>query len=234
MNDRDLMDIYADTLFTYDARGRMLRSNEPREQERRPAPRLYLGCTTAGHVVRFGTGVPDALVARLKEIVGRLPQVDDLHTPPATLTVMREALERDAPVTTEEGGPVYRFPASIVPQGEVVQLTEANLELVRDTYPSLREELADWWPCFAATQAGAAVSVCFSSRVGTQADAAGVDTLPAFRGRGYAAAVTAAWGAAIREAGRIPLYSTAWANLASQGVARRAGLILFGADMSWM
>lgn len=234
MNDRDLMDIYADTLFTYDAHGRMLRSNEPREQERRPAPRLYLGRTTDGHVVRFGAGVSDALAARLEEIIDRLPPVEDVHTPPAPLTAPRKALEQEAPVMTEEGGPVYRFPASIVPRGDVVQLTDANLELVRDTYPSLREELSDWWPCFAAVQAGAAVSVCFSSRVGARAEAAGVDTLPAFRGRGYASAVTAAWGAAIREAGRIPLYSTSWANLASQGVARRAGLILFGEDRNWM
>ncbi len=233
MDDRDLMAIYADTGFTYDARGRMLRTNEPREEERRLAPRLFLGSTMAGHVVRFGAAVPDALARRLVAIIDRQPLVGNLHTPPAALAVVREALARHAPVMAEDGGPAYRFPASIARPGEAVQLTDANRELVRDTYPWLYDELADWQPCFAVVRDGAAVSVCFSSRIGAEAAAAGVETLPDFRGRGYATAVTAAWGTAVREAGRIPLYSTAWDNLASQGVARRAGLIIFGADATW-
>ncbi len=233
MDDRDLMGIYADTCFTYDARGRMLRSNEPREEARRPAPRLYLGRTRAGHVVRFGAAVPEALARRLQAIIDGQSPVGDLHAPPVAPAELREALARQAPITMESEGPAYRFPASIARPGEVVRLADANRALVRETYPWLYEELADWQPCFAVVRDGAAVSVCFSSRIGAEAAAAGVETLPAFRGRGYAAAVTAAWGAAVREAGRIPLYSTAWENLASQGVARRVGLIIFGAEATW-
>jgi hypothetical protein len=32
--------------------------------------------------------------------------------------------------------------------------------------------------------------------------------------------------------GQVPLYSTSWENLASQGVARRLGLQLYGVDLS--
>lgn len=234
MDDRELMGIRADTGYTCDARGRMRRTNEPREEDRPPAPRLFLGRTLAGHVVRFGAAVPDALVRRLEAIIERQPPVADLYAPPAALIAVREALARHAPVTGEWGGPAYRFPESIARTGEVVRLTDANRDLVRNTYPWLHVEVADWQPCFAVVRDGAAVSVCFSSRMGTDAAEAGVDTLPAFRARGYAAAVTAAWGAATRASGRIPLYSTRWDNLASQGVARRIGLIMFGADTKWL
>lgn len=233
INDRELMVIRADTDFTYDVSGRMLQTNEPRAAERRPAPSFLLGRTMGGHVVRFGATVPDVLMRQLEAIIDRQPPVGDLHAAPAALAAVREALAQHAPITVEESGPAYRFPDSIIPPAEAIRLTDANRELVRATYPWLHDELADWWPCFAVVRDGAAVSVCFSARITARAAEAGVETLPDFRGRGYAAAVTGAWGAAVRASGRIPLYSTTWENRASQGVARCVGLIMFGADTTW-
>ncbi len=233
MDDRDLMGIHADTCFTYNARGRMLRTNEPRDQERRPAPRLFLGRTTAGHVVRTGAVTPGALARRLEAIIDRHPPAGDLHAPLAALTAVREALTAHAPITAEGDGPAYRFPEPLARPHGSVHLTDANRALARETYPWLYDEIDDWQPCVAVVRDGAAVSVCFSSRMGAVAAAAGVETLPAFRGYGYAVAVTAAWGAAVREVGRIPLYSTDWENSASRSVARRVGLIMFGSVATW-
>ncbi|MGH2617528.1 MAG: GNAT family N-acetyltransferase, partial [Thermomicrobiales bacterium] len=39
------------------------------------------------------------------------------------------------------------------------------------------------------------------------------------------------WAQAVRQEGRIPLYSTSWENLASQAVARKLGLVLYGVDL---
>jgi hypothetical protein len=225
-----LMRLRADTLFTHDARGRMVRNNEP---EGDPAPRLFLGYTTDGYDMRFGQAVPDSLAHRLQNLVEREPPAGPPHVRPTVLAALREALEEDAPVTTEEGGPAYRFPASLTPPGDVVQVTGGNAAVLEGVFPWLHRQLSAYQPCFAVLHDGAAVSVCFSSRVGAAVCEAGAGTLPAFRGRGYAAAVTAAWGAAILAAGRIPLYSTTWKNAASQGVARRLGLIMFGADVTF-
>lgn len=230
MDDRDLMALRVATLFRFDDRGRMIESNEPDGQ---PAPRLFIGRTLEGDVVRFGASVPDAFTQRIEELVERLPPVTELSTPQLSLDELRRVLTLHAPIAEEGGGPAYRFPKSIAVPGNVVQLTAANRDLARETFRWLYDELPDWEPGFAVVRDGAAVSVCFSSRIGGDAAEAGVDTLTDYRGRGYAAAVTAAWGAAIRESGRIPLYSTAWGNLASQAVARRVGLIMFGADMTW-
>jgi hypothetical protein len=228
ISDLELMTIRAETLFTYDQRGRMLRSNSPAAQ---PAPRLFLGRTATGDVIRFSQAVSDALAAELTAIIEGRPATGNLGLP-AAIAMMREALERQAPVISETSGPAYRFPESMQRPREVIEVTDANIDVVRDTFPWLVEELHGWAPCFAAVRDGAAVSVCFSSRIGARASEAGVETLPDYRRRGYATAVTLAWGASLIAAGRIPLYSTSWENVGSQAVARRAGLILFGADAS--
>lgn len=229
MDDRDLMRVRVEALFTHDAHGRMLRSNEP---DGVPAPRLFLGRTRSGHVFRLGQAVPDSLARRLAGIIDREPPQDDLRAPPVGAEALRDALERDAPIVRETAGPAYRFPDALrSPSIAVVSITAESARLVQETWPDL--VLPDWQPCFAVVRDGAAVSVCFSARRGRQAAEAGVNTLPEFRGRGYAAAVTAAWGAAVRDLGLVPLYSTTWDNTASQGVARRAGLLMFGADCTW-
>lgn len=233
MNEDALMAVYAETCFTYDIRGRMLLTNEPYAEARRPAPRLFLGCTPTGQVVRIGATMPDDLAHDVEETIACHPRSDALQPPMTLLRAVQEALAHHATITQEEGGPAYHFPPSLPSVGEAIRLTEENVEVARQTFPWLIEEWADWGPCYAVIREGAAVSVCFSSRIGTDAEAAGVETLPEFRGRGYAAAVTAAWATAVRERGHIPLYGTTWENSASQGVARHLALIRFGACMTW-
>ncbi|MEZ4720114.1 MAG: GNAT family N-acetyltransferase, partial [Caldilineaceae bacterium] len=82
-------------------------------------------------------------------------------------------------------------------------------------------------PLLARLVDGVPVSICFCARRSDVAAEAGLETAPSFRGRGYAARVTAAWAAEVRAGGRIPLYSTAWDNQASRSVARKLGLTAY-------
>jgi hypothetical protein len=231
--DLALMSIRVETDFTIDARGRLVASNEPHVGSRRPAPQLFLGLTRDGHLVRFGATVPDALAQDLAAFLEHVLIPGELTLPPATASTIRAMLERHAAVTLESSGPAYRFPAMPAPDGDVVQLTRENRALARETYPWLEDELPAWQPCFAAVEGGRAVAACFTARLGPAAAEAGVYTIEGCRQRGYAAAVTSAWGQEIHASGLIPLYSANWTNEASRGVARRLGLIPFGTDASW-
>src|SRR4051812_42568520 len=104
------MSIQAETLFRYDDRGRMTVSNEPNGTS---APRLFLGRTRDGHVIRYGATLPDTIVGRIAEIVEREPRGADLSTEPVMLEALREALSEHATVVREAGGPAYRFPEAI-------------------------------------------------------------------------------------------------------------------------
>jgi hypothetical protein len=91
-------------------------------------------------------------------------------------------------------------------------------------------EIPERQPIMAVMDSGYPVSVCFCARISEVAAEAGVETAAAFRGRGFAARVTASWATAIRVSGRTPVYSTAWTNIESLAVARKLSLIVRASD----
>ena len=96
-----------------------------------------------------------------------------------------------------------------------------------DWLPVECDELLDGHlgPWAMATQRGRVVSICHTPGPVTPRGAeCGVWTHSAFRGRGNAAAVTAAWASVMRPTGRHLFYSTDAENLSSQRVARRLNL----------
>jgi hypothetical protein len=148
-----------------------------------------------------------------------------------SLECLLVAFEKQEPVTRIWQGPAWYAPETVaVPTGiEPVVITD--LELLSATFGGTVESWADCHPCLGVFEQGTLVSACFCSRTSPYASEAGVETLLAFRRRGYASAVTAAWAQEVHARGRLPLYSTSWDNLASQQVARRLGLVLYGADL---
>ncbi|MGH2604083.1 MAG: GNAT family N-acetyltransferase, partial [Dehalococcoidia bacterium] len=225
-SDQQLLEIQTGALFTHDPTGRIRHVNEPGGD---PAPRFFFGRTTVGYLWRLRHDVPANTAAKLEQLAAAEPVHDDLRAEPRHLDAMRSALRRDREIEWLESGPAYRFPDQLpATTTPTTRITRADVRLLR-RFASDLSEIAKHFdarePRVAVVDGDAAVSVCFGARLTEHAAEAGVETLEAYRGRGYAVAAVARWAEAVRATGRIPLYSTSWDNHASRAVARSLGLI---------
>ncbi len=227
----DYLQLQLDTLFVRDANGRLLPMNERSNSNTVPAaPLVFFGRTSLGNVWSCRADLPESLLRRVEQLLAAEPVLTTYEEPPGCKELLYTLLAEHEPVRHEEAGPAFAFPAMIPAPSGVVPITSANSHLLLSHYPDVLADLDMSQPCVARVEDGQAVSVCFSARIIAQAAEAGVNTLPSARARGHATAVTAGWALAVPEQGAVPLYSTSWDNHASQGVARRLGLTLYGAD----
>lgn len=227
-NATQLMRLHVEALFTCDAAGRLLASNQP---DPVAAPRLFLGRTVEGNAWWLRHDAGPALAAELEALCEGLPVSDDLGEASSILEPLLACLALREPITKTWTGPAFHFPAELPRYDNVVQVTHANATVL---CPCLEDWLADvsaGVPMVVALEDGKAVSVCASVRVTAVAHEAGVETHPDFRERGHGAQAAAAWATVVRESGRVPLYSTSWSNEASRRLATRLGLVQFGSDL---
>lgn len=220
--------MHAQALFTHDARSRLLFVNEPGGGV--PAPRLFLGRTRAGNVWRFRADLPESLVEELEALCGGEPVGMEFHPTPRHAEAYVRLLDSHAPVNKLWTGPAYHFTEYLEPSRPLVAITEANAEMLQGGFEELVKELPDYQPFLAILEEGRAVSVCRSVRISPAAHEAGVETLPDFRGRGYAKDAVAGWARSVHSLGAVPLYSTSWENTTSQAVAKKLHLARYGAD----
>lgn len=228
IDDLELMAAHTRALFTHDARSRLLSINEPGGGG--PAPRLFLSRTRRGNLWRFRAGLPRHLVERLEALCRDEPVGGELLGRPRHAATYTRLLDAHAPVREVEAGPAYHFAEYPEPARQPLVLTERDAAMLRGGFEDLIAELPDWQPFLALVEEGRAVSVCRSVRITAGAHEAGVETLPDYRGKGYAADVTAGWALQVRSLGAVAMYSTSWENAASQGVARKLRLVQYGAD----
>ena len=223
---RELMRLHVEALFTHDAARRMLHVNEPGGKN---APRFFIGQTADGAVMRFRHDVNDE-TKRALEAAANNDAVHALDSP-ASSARYEELLARVAPVSSVWTGPAFSFPNRLAQPADTVLVTDANSVLLTALLEPWIPDTRTGQPLFAVVVDGHAVSVCCTVRRTPYAHEAGVETVPAFRGHGYAARPVACWAQAVRDIGQVPLYSTSWQNDASRSVARNLGLIQFGNDL---
>ena len=221
------MRLHVETLFPLDATGRMVRV----KPDGGAAPRFFLGRTKEGNECWFRQDLDGELVEKLEALCSEESSSQSITGPPQGRSQFERLLSDYSPIEKRWAGPAYRFPDDISTTAETVLVTEENADLLLPHLEDWLGDLLDCQPLVALLQNGRAVSLCATVRTTGRADEAGVDTHPEFRGRGFAGHVVAAWAGTVGRLGRIPLYSTSWENAASQAVARKLGLIQFGADL---
>ncbi len=225
----ELMEFHVEALFTHDQNMRLRTINEPWPGEGH-APRFFLGRSIAGMTLcRFRYDVPEMLVEQLEGLCADEPIIRDFQTKPKHFEEYMNLLQSERFTM----GPCYLVSDETVPKMQVVSITRENMtEFLHGGFEWLISEIDYAQPCIALVRESQAVSICRSVRITSRAHEAGLETLDAFRGRGYATAVVAGWAMAVRKMEGIPLYSTSWENLASQSVARKSALSFYGVNFT--
>lgn len=217
-------DLQLQTLFVFDTGGRMTATREPGGN---PPPAFVIIRSTTNCAWALRADVPDALAREIAGLARDEPPARELRDAPKHADRYLSLLGGEA-----EAGPAFTFPDLLESPSGVVELHDEQL-LHRNFRGWVTGEIAEVRaPVIAVLDDGHAVSVCFCARRSDVAAEAGLDTAAAFRGRGFGPRATAAWAAAIRATGRIPLYSTSWSNAASLAVARKLQLAAYANDWS--
>lgn len=199
-----------------------------REPTARPAPSLVLARDATSRAWAVGAHVAPDVAAVLDALAREERPAADPTVPPMHEVRYRELLGENVYF-----GPNFEFPAVIDEPALPIAVVDDEEALAHHFRGWVAGEIAAGCaPVMAIVVDGKPVSVCFSARSSPIAAAAGVETAEAFRRRGYAAAVTAAWARAIRASGRTPVYGTTWANEASLANARKLGLVATGCSWS--
>ena len=216
-------DLHLQTAFVLNSAGRITSTREP-NPSRGPAFSLVRSTAKCAWAVR--ADLPQKLADELDSLAREEPPVLDL---------------RDAPVHADRyssliggrigSGPAFTFP-DVVAQPANMVFVEHLGQLSRNFRGWTADEIPGCSPILAMVEDAHAVSVCFCARSSNVAAEAGLETATEFRGRGFGPRVTAAWALAVRESGRVPLYSTSWTNAASLAVARKLSLVMYASTWS--
>jgi len=224
---------HVEAAFTHDRNSRLLTINEPWDGTV-PAPRFFLGRTIDGKIVkRYRRDMADTVIGQLDALARDEKPALHFEEPPRH---QREYLDLLAGETFSMGPCFFIPPGKLkkVPNFKLIRVNGENIGNYSsiDGFQWLSDEIDLVQPCTALIDGDRIVSLCRSVRISAEAHEAGLETLPDYRGRGFALAVTRAWAEAVREKGALPLYSTSWKNSASQRVALKLKLFYYGNSFS--
>ncbi len=236
-----LLEIDAATLFVHDAAGRILRENDP---ERSVAPRMFLSGCESGNLLRLRSDVEGSIAEEIAALVAQEPPLAQPEAVPRFLERYRELLSLAAPAERTSFGVIHLLPCGLNYEHDAVLVQQGTAKadklfavLQRHGLPKAMVGMgfADtshfWQPWCVAMDGNEIAAIAFAARLGDAGATLGLATMPAFRGRGFAAAVTAGWSSLPQLQGRTLIYSTTRDNVSSQRVIARLGLPFIGVSV---
>ena len=237
----ELLEASLATMFGLSEDGRIAFENEPGQPV---GPRLFLTGCREGNRVLLRHDVGDETARAIAALVARAAPWFDPQTDADCLEDILGLLARETPVESVSRSLVYRLPHGLPVDPDVRIISGDTAEglrwLAQLSETGMPRHLlqagflgpGDFWePWVVALEGEDIAAMAFAARIGPRAAETGVYTFPGYRGRGLAAAVTAAWSSLPELADRPLFYSTQTTNLSSQRVAARLGLALFGAGV---
>jgi hypothetical protein len=184
------------------------------------------------NIVHFRDDVDDATAELVESRVADEPPFIDANVEPRQLDEYARAIG----ATERSFEMAYVFPEDFEYEHDVDLVTSemAFDQPLPDHFLSIKfTTVAELWrPWCIALVDGQIASIVETVRTGPRGVECGVNTAPAFRRRGCAAAATAGWARLEAQSGKSRFYSTDRSNVASQGVARRLGLAYVGAGVA--
>ena len=230
----DLLSIEVATLFVLAESGRIHRENDA---DRSPGPRLYLAGCESGNIARLRHDVGDETARAITALVADEPPLRDPDSTPLHLDDYVALLAREAPVERQSAGLTYSFPDQFAYEHDVTAVSSDTPggelllgRLAKEGMPQTLTALGFvattdiWAPWCIALHKGEVASIALTARIGPTGAEVGVSTVPALRGRGFAAAAVAGWASLPSLYGRALFYSTDRTNVSSRRVTDRLSL----------
>jgi hypothetical protein len=224
-------------MFVMSATGRIERENDP---DRSSGPRVFFAGCPFGNLTRVRYDLSEDVAIRMLDVAAKEPPWRDPDAMPACAEKIVELLSGGQPAAISmaliyqlPNGLRYEHPAAIV-RGDCEEGRQMLARLADRGTPDYMQTagfkgVGDFWePWCVALDTTEIAAMAFAARLGVSGAELGVYTFPKYRGRGLAAAVTAAWSSMPSLSQHALFYSTSKSNRSSQRVTARLGLRLIG------
>jgi hypothetical protein len=239
-DDLRLLEVDIDTMFVMSATGRIERENDPDSSS---GPRVFFSGCPFGNLARVRYDLDDDVTMRILKVAAEEPPWRDPDVIPACAEKIIALLSDGQPADVSTAliyqlpnGLRYEHPGAIVradsDEGRQMLARLADRGMPDYMQTAGFKGAGDFWePWCVALDGNEIAAMAFAARLGVSGAELGVYTFPNYRGRGLAAAVTAAWSSMPALNQHALFYSTHTSNRSSRHVTARLGLRLIGTSV---